>query len=300
MKNKKIAVALTALLSLTTLNATTGVFDFETVQSDTEVVGSYTGGHSTWYSGGGKSTAVSTLGHTGTLTTGYFHGGVISNSDSSYFENYTQDCNTVAGGGASGSSQYGVIMPFDMMSTQPAVQDFTINGKVYANASSTPISSSEAIAFLLGESLTLTSIDLSLTAYAYSSLTVGDGYVGQKPLSNDGTFFAVRMYGIDSEGEVIKDNFVDIIMAENIDGVITEHKDWTTVSLANLNGGEAVNGLAFQIISNLGNNYGLTVPGYIALDNVAYTSSVPEPAEWAAIFGVLALGFVIIKRRNRK
>ena len=54
------------------------------------------------------------------------------------------------------------------------------------------------------------------------------------------------------------------------------------------------------MVSNIADNYGLTVPAYVAIDNVRYASTaVPEPAEWATIFGAVALIAVFV-RRNRK
>jgi len=73
---------------------------------------------------------------------------------------------------------------------------------------------------------------------------------------------------------------------------------WETVSLDSLNMDGGLLGLEFSIAGspNIGSNGWLNTPTYVALDNVAY-SAIPEPAEWAAIFGALAL---VLAARKRK
>ena len=47
---------------------------------------------------------------------------------------------------------------------------------------------------------------------------------------------------------------------------------------------------AYDIAGILGENFFISADGWI--------SSVPEPAEWAMIFGALALGFVAYRKRK--
>ena len=294
-KYKKIAVALTALFTVSTLNASVGVFDFESVSASTTVAGTYTGNMPNWYSNKADvSQTTSSTGITATLQTGYYYGGLISNSTATSGTNYMQDCNTVAGGGANGSRQYGIVMPFDMMSASPDPQAETICGKTFENVYSTSTSTMNTISVVFSEAVEITGIDLSLTAYTNYSLINGDGFVGKTPIQNDSTFFAIRIYGIDASNKIMLDNSVEIMLAENNAGDIYVQQGWKTADLLKLSENGAINGIAFQVLSNLGNEYGLTVPGYIAIDNITY--AIPEPSDFAMIFGALALAFVFAKK----
>lgn len=316
----KFASLALATLAISTLNANAGVFDFESVSPTTQITSTgssafadwgYTDQLDEWWlpiaGKGFTSQTTSSTGVAGTLTApGKNYGGFISNAkDNALNSSDTRDydAKTHIGGGANASSNYGVIMTYDMMGSMysgaPAPKDFVINGKTY-NASYTEVSTDSAISFLMGESLNLTSIDIALTAYTYNSMNGGDSFVdADKTLDNAGQFYAVRIYGIGTDN-VLTDSYVDVMLGENVDGVKYIQEGWETVSLSSLNGGNAVNGLAFQVISNIADNYGLTVPAYVAIDNVRYASTaVPEPAEWATIFGAVALIAVFV-RRNRK
>ena len=78
-------------------------------------------------------------------------------------------------------------------------------------------------------------------------------------------------------------------MAKNEGGEAVIVSDWMTIDVSALNAEseDGLKGLSFQIISNFGNGGGLTMPNYIAIDNVNF--NVPEPAEFAAIFGLAAI-----------
>ncbi len=294
-KYRNIAVALTALFMVSTLNATVGVFNFENVSATTTVVGSYTGDIPNWYSNNADvSQTISTTGITGTLQTGYFYGGVISNSTSNAGTNYMQDCNSMLGGGAKGSSMYGVMLPFDMMNASGIAQTETISGKVFESVYSTNINVVEPISIVFSEAISVSAIDLSLTAYTHYSLDKGDGFVGKQPMQNEGTFLAVRIYALNSNNAIDIDNSVDVMLAENSAGEITIQNGWKTIDLLKLSENNQVNGLAFQVFSNMGNNYGLTIPAYVAIDNITYV--IPEPSDFAMIFGALALAIVALKK----
>ena len=320
---KKFASLSVAILTISTLNTNAGVFDFESVSANTPITNSgtavlenngwgYTFDMSSWQQVPGTgfiSQTTSSTGVVGSLTApGRNYGGFISNAPDnsitgSSAESKEYDGKTQVGGGANASSNFGVIMTFDMMGAWetgvPSPKDFVINGKTY-NGSYTEFSDVSAVSFLMGESLNLTSIDIALTMYTYRSMTSGDSFV--KPnmtLDNAGQFYAIRIYGVLQDNS-LTDSYVDVMLGENVDGTKYVQEGWETVSLSSLNGGKAVNGLAFQVISNIADDYGLTVPAYLAIDNVKYASTaVPEPAEWATIFGAIALIAVFV-RRNRK
>ncbi len=319
----KFASLALATLAISTLNANAGVFDFESVSASTPITNSgtavlenngwgYTYDTNTWQmvpGTGFTSQTTSSTGVVGSLTApGRNYGGFISNAPDnsitgSSADTKAYDGKTQVGGGANASSNFGVIMTFDMMGSWetgvPSPKDFVINGKTY-NGSYTEFSDVSAVSFLMGESLNLTSIDIALTMYTYRSMNGGDSFVSSdKTLDNAGQFYAVRIYGIGTDN-LLTDSYVDVMLGENVDGTKYLQEGWETVSLSSLNGGKAVNGLAFQVISNIADNYGLTVPAYVAIDNVRYASTaVPEPAEWATIFGAVALIAVFV-RRNRK
>ena len=319
---KKLALVSTAMLGLS-ISVNAGVFDFESVSSGTPITSTgtavledngwgYTYDMNTWQQVPGTgftSQTTSSTGVTGTLTApGKNYGGFISNAPDnaitgSSADTKAYDGKTQVGGGANGSSNFGVIMTYDMMSSwetgAPAAKDFVINGKTY-NGRYTDITDVSAVSFLMGESLNLTSIDIALTMYTYRSMTGGDSFVdSDKTLDNAGQFYAIRIYGIGQDNE-LTDSYVDVMLGENVDGTKIIMEGWNTVSLTSLNNGEALNGLAFQTISNISDDNGLTVPAYVAIDNVKYASTaVPEPAEWATIFGAIAL-VVVFVRRNRK
>jgi len=95
--------------------------------------------------------------------------------------------------------------------------------------------------------------------------------------------------GLDSD---IKDDLtltLSLMLAERTDSLritnITELLDNANVSIKIYDNekGEYVDGV-------LGENYFIFDGGYI--------SSIPEPAEWAMIFGALALSFVAYRRRK--
>lgn len=324
INNKKFASLAVAILTISTLNTNAGVFDFETVSANTPITSTgtavlenngwgYTYDTNSWQmvpGTGFTSQTTSSNGIVGTLTApGKNYGGFISNATDnsitgSSADTKAYDGKTQVGGGANGSSNFGVIMTFDMMGSWetgvPSPKDFVINGKTY-NASYTEFSDVSAVSFLMGESLNLTSIDIALTMYTYRSMTGGDSFVASdKTLDNAGQFYAVRIYGV-GQDNTLADSYVDVMLGENVDGVKYVQDGWETISLSTLNNGEAVNGLAFQVISNIADDYGLTVPAYIAIDNIRYesTTAVPEPAEWAVILGGVALALVVVRRKPR-
>ena len=315
--NYKKVSALLAVSLLTTLSASAGVFDFESVSSTTPVTNgaswemsgwSYEYDPVTWNpipGTGFTSQVVSSTGVVGSLNAnGQNLGGFISNSsETSSTAGAEADSQSHSGGGANGSSQFGVIhmrVPWD---AQPE-GTFTINGSIY-KGNYTDISSEVlAQSFMFGETLNVSSIDIALTAYSYNCIVDGNSFVGSdKTIANDGQFYAIRIYGL-SAGELV--DYIDVMLAENKNGQITVAENWETVALSSLNNGNGVDGLAFQTISNISNEIydgtSLSAPAYVAIDNIRYetpTTAVPEPAEWATILGGVALVAVAIRRKRK-
>ena len=324
MKNyKKFAVALTAMFTLTSLNASSGVFNFETLDGAAkefiEGVGNgntSTQGTPSW-TGATNGAMVwdtySTSGAYGYLSSGNWHGGMVSNSQANTGTNLENDLNTVVGGGSGGSSNFGVMFLYDMMGQAmgtPASSGITItaDGMTFNSLWSHGISDVESFSFITEDALNFTSIDLALNVYTYDNLKNGDGMcfdqVGFYPKTIENTpnsAYIIRIYGVDSNMEVITDNYIDCVLAYNYGDEVLIKSDWNTVSLDGLCNGEAINGLAFEMYSSFDNGYGPSTAAMVAIDNIAYaTAAVPEPAEWAAIFGAIALVFVVSRKRVKK
>ncbi|MBO5254639.1 MAG: DUF4465 domain-containing protein [Opitutales bacterium] len=317
MKNiKNIVVAFTTLFTLTTLNASTGVFDFETLDGTARdwIEGSGNGNQAMWNTPGWRSSSYassywetySTSGAYGYLASGNWCGGVISNSTSNTGTNASSDLNTVVGGGSGGSSNFGVLFLYDMMgqytgSVQPQTNvTTTVDGKTFSNLCSVGITDIENFSFVSEESLNFSSIDLSLNVYTYDNLLNGDGMSAGTIGNTPNSAYILRIYGLDNNFKIIEDNYIENLLAYNYDDEVFIQNDWQTVSLAGLNNGEAVNGLAFEVLTSFANAYGPTTASMVAIDNIAYGTAVPEPAEWATIFGGIALAFVILRNRVKK
>ena len=321
MKNiKNIVVAFTTLFTLTTLNASTGVFDFETLDGTAKdfIEGSGNGNQAMWGTPNWTSMfgatyweTYSTSGAYGYLTSGNWFGGAISNSTSNAGNSASNDLNTIVGGGSGGSSNFGVLFLYDMMgqytgNVQPQTNvTTTVDGKTFSNLYSVGITELEKHSFVSEESLNFTSIDLCLNVYTYDNLLNGDGMSVEngieKTIANTlNSAYILRIYGIDENFELITDNYVEHLLAYNSNGDVFIQDDWQTVSLSGLNNGEAVNGLAFEVLTSFANAYGPTSASMVAIDNITYGSTVPEPAEWATIFGAIALAFVIYRNRVKK
>lgn len=311
MKYTKLfaAVAVTAVSSLTVSGAQ-GVFDFETIPSGAPApVSTQTGDAAGWTDNVGAT--YSSVSNDGSIyghlnTSGTYWGGVIANSKTNTGTTFTGDVDTYRGGAASGDN-YGVICG-DSRGNLGADDPYFPNAyKTNLNEDGYGYSTS----FMTDEAVVFNSIDISMTAYTYKSLFNPDansnvGVSGQDPdtfektyysINNtEGSFYACRIYALDENYEPITSNYKQVIFAQNIDGTVTATPDWTTVDLGDLCG-EGAYGLAFEMISNFGNNYGMLTPSYVAIDNLVFTT-VPEPAVFAALFGAIAMAFAAYKRRK--
>ncbi len=315
MKSKNIVVALTTLFALTTLNASTGVFDFETLSGDAQawIEGEGNGNTCTqatphwtdWGTYGGMTwNTTSNTGVNGYLTSGGFLGGVISNSKSNTGSDYSSDLNTVVGGGSGGSSNFAMMFLMEMVSEQVVPTTEVINGITFDTVYRSGRTQVASQSFLLDagqDALKFTSIDLCLNVYTNNGLLNGDSFqTGGTLTDTPNSFYSVRIYGVDENMQVITDNYVDHFLAYNNGEDVLLQNTWESVSLNSLNNGEAVYGLSFEVMTNFGTEWGMTPSAMVAVDNITYTTAVPEPAEWATIFGGIALAFVIYRNRVKK
>lgn len=317
------AVALTAIATLT-LSAAQGVFDFETVVSENPVLNTKTGALDTETSkvwSGGVSSTYDSLSKDGrysaSLTvSGFYAGGVISNSKSKAGTTYENDVDSMAGGGANGSSNFGVI-------NAPTFSGATMSTKYSNNTyytalghveylppsySGTPVSDTTT-SVIVNEALAFSTIDISLTSYGYYGLDTGNLSMGEtedstklNPIYNninnsEGSFFVLRIYAVDANYEIDESRSLDVILAQNNAGDVFIMDGWNTIDISALNDGEGLGGLSFQFLSSFGDDFGMTAPAYIAIDNLTY-STIPEPATCAAVFGAIALAFAAYRRRK--
>lgn len=318
MKNyKAFVVALTAMFTLTSLNAASGVFDFETLDGAAKdfIEGEGNGNTCTqntpYWTDYGNFEAMtwnvsSSSGAKGHMNSSSYIGGVVANSKLNTGTDFYSDLNTVAGGGSNGSSNYGMFFLMPMLYS-PSIEEGCVIGGVNFDVS-VYRSTTERVdsqSFILDEgqeALQFTSIDVSLSAYTSNGLLNGDDFVdGSSPLSDVGTFFALRIYGLDETFQVIDDNYVDYFLAYNNGEEILLTTGWDTIDISSLSKDKALYGLTFEVMSNLGDSWGMTPAAMVAIDNIAYgTAAVPESAEWAAIFGAIALVFVVSRKRVKK
>ncbi|MGB0343948.1 MAG: PEP-CTERM sorting domain-containing protein, partial [Coraliomargarita sp.] len=72
--------------------------------------------------------------------------------------------------------------------------------------------------------------------------------------------------------------------------------DWTTIThtVTGVTAGSTTINMQFQIAAGAFNGAG----GGLLIDNIQ-VSQVPEPSTVAAIFGLCALGFVVVRRRRK-
>lgn len=313
------AVALTAIATLT-LSAAQGVFDFETIPSGGNPALSTNTGYAVgWASGGSTYDSLSKDGrYKATLTaSGYNLGGVISNSKSNAGTDYNADLDSMAGGGANGSSNFGVIYggTFKGATTSTKYSEntyYTALGHVEwlpPSYDGTPVSEPKTTSVIVNEALAFSTIDISLTSYGYYGLDTGNSSMGEaegstklNPIYNninnsEGSFFVLRIYAVDAKKAIDESRSLDVILAQNNAGDVFVMDGWNTIDVSSLNDDEGLCGLSFQFLSSFGNDWGMTNPSYIAIDNLTY-STIPEPATCAAAFGAIALAFAAYRRRK--
>lgn len=321
----KIAtVAIAAAVSMSVSSAQ-GVFDFENITSGT-ALSTRTGDAPNWgkwnSSPKGSSYEIkSSTGATGKLTvSGEYTGGVVSNSKSNSGKDYMADLDTAIGGASSGNN-YGVLYmttAYARKSTEYGKRTYYTTGEVFCMDSTREeygdyIDVFNSQCFLTDSKTKFSTIDVAMTGYTYDVLLNGNKYMGEfdsdedgnvtynNITNNTGSFFVIRMYGvIDAAAKTLTENYVDVILAQNVDGSYFFKTDWNkNINLSSLNGEDGLDGIFFEAMSSFGGGSGINAPAYVAIDNIT-TMAIPEPSTYAALFGMIALAFVVHNRRSRK
>ena len=321
---KIAAVAIAAAVSMSVSSAQ-GVFDFETITSGT-ALSTRTGDAPNWGKWdsspkGSSYETKSTTGATGRLTvSGEYTGGVISNSKSNAGKDYMADLDTAIGGASSGNN-YGVLYlttAYARKSTEYGKKTYYTTGEVFCMDSTRDeycdyIDVFDSQCFLTNTKTKFSTIDVAMTGYTYDVLLNGNKYMGEfdsdedgnviynNITNNSGSFFVIRMYGvIDAAAKTLTENYVDVILAQNVDGTYFFNTDWNkNIDLSSLNGEDGLDGIFFEAMSSFGGGNGINAPAYVAIDNIT-TMAIPEPSTYAALFGMIALAFVVYNRRPRK
>lgn len=151
------------------------------------------------------------------------------------------------------------------------------------------LSDSDAGLIMFNEAVEITGISVANTMVTYDYFS--------KNFTDGGDFHTqeVRVYGITTDVEHTTD-YVSIMLSD-LAGVAD---GWVSADLTELNGVDGLLGLYFELWTDDYNQYGALAPAYFAFDNITYNMIVPEPAQFAAIFGALMLGFAFIRRRSAK
>ena len=240
----------------------------------------------------------------------YWAGGAVSNQKGNNATDHLNDLQSKPGGAATGENFAVIYMPTSDGSNPGALKDDPVFGNAHCSTFYEEFPNVTSI--ITDQSVKFTTIDVALTAYDYYVLENGNSHTGTvnddvydpetnpyKSISNtEGSFFALRIYGLVDENGTLTEDYVDTILASNEGGEVFISPDWMTINVASLSEGleEGLKGLSFQVISSFGNEkYGLTMPNYIAIDNVNF--AVPEPAEVAAMLGLVALALAISRRK---
>lgn len=132
-------------------------------------------------------------------------------------------------------------------------------------------------------------------AYAYYSMVTGDS-VAKKFGGASGTdpdWFKLTIYGLDDTLERTS-NSVDFYLADYRGESASDYivKDWTWVDLASLG---SVWGLEFALSSSDVGSWGMNTPAYFAVDNL---SAVPEPGSLLLLCGAGLAGAAVYCRRR--
>ena len=150
------------------------------------------------------------------------------------------------------------------------------------------LSDSTAGSVVFNELVEITGVSVANTLVSYDHFT--------SKFNDADEFFKqeVRVYGINGQGDHTTD-YVSIILSD-VSGVAD---GWVSADLTRLNEEDGLLGLYFELWTDNYNDYGALAPAYFALDNITY-NIVPEPAQFAALFGALMLGFAFVRRRSAR
>lgn len=246
---------------------------FEDVTTDTPYGGP--GGGSYWngsnLSGGFASGGFNFI-NTYNSTFDVWDGWAVSNTTDTVTGDFTNQYSAAPGGGAGGSSQYGVFFQ--------------------------PFSPGNSITVAGGGTTTLAGGYFTNTTYAALSMLNGDSFAKMfgGVSGHEADWFLLTITGKDAGGDTtgtVEFYLADYRFADNgLDYIVD---DWTWVDLSSL--GE-VAGLQFSLSSSDVGDFGMNTPAYFALDGLASLTAVPEPAT-CLIWG-LGLGALVVSRRRRK
>lgn len=251
-------------------------------------------------------------------------GAGVSNSKSNVSD-YNQDMNSASGGASSGNNYVVFNLPTRNLSGMAEYEsDYGISGSYNGvssiggkNSSFDKTANLDLLTYtsiILDQTVKMESVDLSITAKQYHLLNglddngneSIDGFMGCSIhtkvdhwlYGESDPFMTLRIYGIvDASEGVLTDNYIDWAFAKYIDGtndILVS--GWETVDISDL--GE-VDGLTFQLVSNIAGEYGINAPNYFALDNLSF-STVPEPSKIAVFIGTIALVCVLFRKQTKK
>ena len=231
-------------------------------------------GYYDWASGG---MAYSSFSYTYDSTYDYtsWDGFKVSKDTDTTTHGYTNEHSAITGSGAGGSSQYGI---FYGTSTNMTVDE--------------GVATTDMGLMSFGETVSISSIDITNTTYAYYEMAEGSGMTPQ--MLGSEYYMNVLIFGIDENGDfsgVVSCSLGDPDKIAN---------SWMTVDLTSL-GDVAGLGFAFETneyhdYSEWGYGISTDYPIYFAFDNIAY--NIPEPSACAALFGGLALALAVYRRRR--
>lgn len=191
-----------------------------------------------------------------------------SNKTDSTTAGFLNQYSAIAGSGAAGSTNYGIVYNF-----------------------------SEGDATVAFNSLvTVDSMAITNTTYGYLNMRDGDQFSKKFGglTGNDADFFLLTIKGFQGGNLVGTHDFylADYRFSNNAQDYIVN--DWQTVNLASLG---TVDSLRFTLSSSDNGTFGMNTPAYFAADSISITA-VPEPSSILLLGGIGLLG--IAKARSRK
>ncbi|MFW5893957.1 MAG: DUF4465 domain-containing protein [Verrucomicrobiota bacterium] len=201
---------------------------------------------------------------TGNFEYDYWSGWAYSRDTDTVTSGLANQYSAITGTGARGSTNYG-ISNADTAITFGGALDFTGRG-----------------------------FDVTNTTYAHNSMRDGDFFAKQfgGASGDDADFFRLSVEGFLSGSSTGTVDFylADYRFSNNADDYIVD--SWEFVDLTSLG---VVDELTFDLSSSDVGDLGMNTPDYFAIDNIG---AVPEPATFALLAGVAALGLVAARRRG--